>query len=75
MKKKFEQPQPQTALNEAFSYALGQPVMVRFISDHDVAASSPAGSANQMAEPSTEDSLEALLKVATDELGGKIVED
>lgn len=75
MKKKFEQPQPQIALNEAFSYALGQPVMVRFVSDHDMTASSLAGSGNQTAEPSTEDSLEALLKVATDELGGKIVED
>lgn len=75
MKKKFEQPQPQTALNEAFSEALGQTVMVRFLSENDVAAVASTSISTPTGERKNEDNLDALLKVATDELGGKIVDD
>jgi uncharacterized protein YcbX len=38
-KDRFEQPQPQAALNGVFSQTLGQAVMVRFISKEAVSAS------------------------------------
>jgi DNA polymerase-3 subunit gamma/tau len=67
MKRRFEKPQPKTALNEAFSEVLGQPVSVHFLSE---TASSEAQSLKQ---GDNEDEIAALLKVAK-ELGGQIVD-
>jgi DNA polymerase-3 subunit gamma/tau len=66
MKERFEKPKPQTAINEAFSQAIGQPVVVRFSSEGAV-PSTGKGDEQEMDEEA-----EALLKVAED-LGGKVV--
>jgi DNA polymerase-3 subunit gamma/tau len=65
MKKRFEKPQPQAAINQAFSEAIGQPVMVRFLPDHIVSTPNNEQADNQ--------DLEALVKTAED-LGGHVVE-
>ncbi len=65
MKKRFEKPQPQAAINQAFSEAIGQPVMVRFLPDHIVSTPNNEQADNQ--------DLEALVKTAED-LGGQVVE-
>jgi hypothetical protein len=65
MKQRFEKPQPQSAINDTFSRAVGQPVVVRFLADTTV--SKPQ---NEQAE---DQNLAALVKTA-EELGGEIVE-
>jgi DNA polymerase-3 subunit gamma/tau len=65
MKKRFEKPQPQTAINEAFSAAIGQTVVVHFMLDNLVAKPGNDQGADQ--------DLGALLKTAQD-LGGQVVE-
>jgi hypothetical protein len=65
MKKRFEKPQPQAAINQAFSEAIGQPVMVRFLPDHIVSTPNNEQADNQ--------DLEALVKTAKN-LGGHVVE-
>ncbi len=74
-KGRFEKPQPKSAIDAAFSHALGQPVVVRFISDKTLPAS--ASQTSQGARPGShqpgEDDLETLLKTAQ-ELGGEIGE-
>jgi hypothetical protein len=64
MKKRFEKPQPQTAINEAFSQAIGQPVVVRFLSEGTVAQARD--------QQTTDEELAALLKAA-EELGGQVM--
>ncbi len=68
MKQRFEKPQPQTALNEAFSQAIGQPVSIRFISEQMVNAPNVEQDTDQV-----EENLDSLLKIA-EELGGTIVD-
>jgi DNA polymerase-3 subunit gamma/tau len=77
MKKRFEKPQPRAAIDESFSNVLGQPVSVRFLSENEVAGDTPLESLErgdeggvQMVDANTD----ALLKMATEELGGKIIE-
>ena len=65
MKKRFEKPKPQLAINEAFSSALGQTVVVHFLSDNLVS--------KQADEQAPDQSLAALLKTAQ-ELGGEVVD-
>ena len=65
MKKRFEKPQPQTAINEAFSAAIGQTVVVHFLLDNLVA--------KQDNDQVVDQDLGALLKTAQD-LGGQVVE-
>jgi hypothetical protein len=60
LKNRFEKPQPQTAINEAFSQVMGHKVVIRFVTG----AETQAGTADQDAAE--------LLKVA-EELGGKVV--
>nr|BAL58007.1 DNA polymerase III subunit gamma/tau [uncultured Chloroflexota bacterium] len=69
LKKRFEKPQPQAAINEAFSKAVGQKVIVRFVSE----AVAPKVSSAGPGEEDEDIDSEALLKVAQD-LGGQIVE-
>ena len=65
MKKRFEKPQPQAAINEAFSAAIGQTAVVHFLSDN---------LASQSTDNQTDDqNLGALLRTAQD-LGGQVVE-
>jgi hypothetical protein len=66
LKKRFEKPQPQLAINEAFNQAIGQRVIVRFMSDKDVAQTESGDGEDE------DEDAEALLKVA-EELGGKVV--
>ncbi len=65
MKQRFEKPQPQAAINETFSKAVGQPVVVRFLTDTAVSKPQDQGAEDQ--------NLAALMKTAK-ELGGEIVE-
>lgn len=68
MKKRFEKPQPQAAINQAFSNALGRPVQVRFLAEEAVSRPNPS------AESQAGDTgLEVLVKTA-EELGGQVVD-
>jgi DNA polymerase-3 subunit gamma/tau len=77
MKKKFEQPQPKANIDDVFSRLLGQPVNIRFWTETELSLSAlPAladapGDANN---PVEDDATDALIKLATEELGGKVVE-
>ncbi len=75
MKGRFEKPQPQIAIDEAFSRAIGQPVMVRFLTESSLGAASTSVSAGRQSaghNVPTEGS-QALVKMATEELGGEII--
>ena len=72
MKKRFEKPQPRAAIDESFSSVLGQSVSVRFLSENDVAGDGAVESSDDT--NGVDVSTDALLKMATEELGGKIVE-
>jgi DNA polymerase III subunit gamma/tau len=76
MKRRFEKPQPKAAINEAFSVILGQNVSVRFLSDSEAKMAGSARTSDQSGgdEPGEDEDTLALLKMATEELGGKIVE-
>ena len=65
MKQRFEKPQPQAAINDTFSKAVGQPVVVRFLADTTV--SKPQDQAVE------DQNLAALVKTAED-LGGQITD-
>jgi DNA polymerase-3 subunit gamma/tau len=80
MKEKFEKPQPRANIDDVFSRLLGRPVRVRFWSDRELPISPSPASSNASAthdgpknQPVDEET-NTLLKVATEELGGKIVE-
>jgi DNA polymerase-3 subunit gamma/tau len=60
LKNRFEKPQPQTAINEAFSQVMGHKVVIRFVTGPET----QTGTTDQDAAE--------LLKVA-EELGGKVV--
>ena len=64
LKGRFERPEPRGAINEVFSWAIGQPVVVRFISEDAVSKAK--------GEETTDEDLAALLKTAA-ELGGQVV--
>jgi len=76
MKRRFEKPQPRAAINEAFSVILGQNVSVRFLSESEakMAGSVRTSAQSGEGEPVEDEDVLALLKMATEELGGKIVE-
>jgi DNA polymerase-3 subunit gamma/tau len=77
MKQRFDKAQPREAINKAFSQALGHNVSVRFLSDNDdTAAADETAAKGALAEGGLEldESTDALLKMATEELGGEIVE-
>lgn len=68
MKQRFEKPQPQAALNEAFSQIIGQPISIRFLSE-----AAAANIATEDEQAAKQDNAEELLKIA-EELGGTIVD-
>lgn len=68
LKTRFEKPQPSAALNEAFSQVIGQPVVVRFLSDRTTTVSGASAETD-----GEDDESIALLKVVQ-ELGGEIAE-
>jgi len=70
LKRRFEKAQPRAAIDDAFARALGQRVSVHFLTEKE-AATAPAEAGDETAG---EDETDALLKVATEELGGEIVE-
>ena len=75
-KGRFEKPQPKSAIDAAFSHALGQSVVVRFLSDKTLPASATLtgqGARQGSPQPGENDDLETLLKTAQ-ELGGEIGE-
>jgi hypothetical protein len=76
MKRRFEKPQPKAAINEAFSVILGRHVSVRFLSESEakMAGSARTSDGGSGDEPVEDEDIHALLKMATEELGGKIVE-
>jgi DNA polymerase-3 subunit gamma/tau len=74
LKKKFDQPEPRKALIEAFSQILGEPVSVKFYTDGDVPASDAANAPSQAEQSAANSGTEALLKMATEELGGQVAE-
>ncbi len=73
MKKRFDKPQPRAAIDDAFSEVLGQSVAVRFLSESEVPISASSTLADSNAQDADEGA-DALLKMATEELGGQIVE-
>ena len=62
--------------NEAFSVILGQHVSVRFLSESEAKMAGSARTSDQSGgdELVEDEDILALLKMATEELGGKIVE-
>ena len=72
MKGKFEQPQPKRNIIDVFSRLLGQPVNVRFLTDKQLAGS---GSQVPVGPDGTKDEVEALIKMATEDLGGELGTD
>jgi DNA polymerase-3 subunit gamma/tau len=77
MKGRFEKPQPQAAIDEAFSRAVGQPVMIRFLSENSPVAKSAGmlgeGVSTQRQAETPDEGSQALIRVATEELGGKVI--
>jgi hypothetical protein len=79
MKEKFEKPQPIANINSVFSRLLGRPVIVRFWADSEISDSTSIVSSDFLAqakigsEQSDQDT-DVLLRVATEELGGRIVD-
>ena len=71
MKKKFDKPEPKDALNEAFSRVIGQPVGIKFVTEDQISA---AGASGQSVKKTAQQDTEALVKWATDELGGQITD-
>jgi DNA polymerase-3 subunit gamma/tau len=77
MKEKFEKPQPKANIDDVFSRLLGQSVNVRFWTEAEAPASTVLESPGQASEgdkQAMDENTNALLKIATEELGGKIVE-
>lgn len=80
MKEKFEKPQPRANIDDVFSRLLGRPMRVRFWSDREVSISPSLASSNVSTDRDApknqpvDEETNTLLKVATEELGGKIVE-
>jgi hypothetical protein len=76
MKNRFEMPQPKAAINEAFSVILGRNVSIRFLSESEAKMLGSGRSPGQAAETDTveDEDMHTLLKMATEELGGKIIE-
>ena len=77
MKQRFDKPQPRAAIDEAFSQALGRNVSVRFVSDSEAlgtAVSSDSAGSVADGEQDVDDNTDALLKMATEELGGEIAD-
>ncbi len=71
MKERFDKPQPKKAIDNAFSQVFGRSVAVHFISDTAISSSEvPTDSDKQ----NQADNTTVLLKVATEELGGEIIE-
>ncbi len=79
MKEKFEKPKPRENIDSVFSQVLGQTVIVKFLTDDDVGLSSSAEAASQTTSYEDDTSAgntntDALLKIATEELGGQLIE-
>jgi hypothetical protein len=77
MKEKFEKPQPRANIDDVFSRLLGQTVNVRFWSDTEVsisAGSGPAAGPSGSDKQGLDETTTALIRIATEELGGKIVD-
>lgn len=68
MKKRFEKPQPQAAVDEAFSAAIGQRVKVHFLSGKSI----PNASQSDTSDGAEDENFNELLKTGED-LGGKVV--
>ncbi len=77
MKEKFERQQPKANIDDVFSRLLGQPVHVHFGLKNEVSTST-SSSVNVLATEGdgqdVDESTDALVKVATEELGGEIIE-
>jgi DNA polymerase-3 subunit gamma/tau len=74
LKKKFDQPEPRKALIEAFSQILGEPVVIKFYTEGDVPTSDAANAPSSAEQAAANSGTEALLKMATEELGGQVVD-
>lgn len=76
MKNRFEKPQPKAAINEAFSVILGRNVSIRFLSESEakMLSAGQASTQKSKAELAEDEDIHTLLKMATEELGGKIIE-
>lgn len=72
LKKKFEQPIPQKAVNDAFAQALGHSVVVHFLIDQEVAGP-PTTHQTDLSLHNID--VDILVKVATEELGGEIIDE
>jgi DNA polymerase-3 subunit gamma/tau len=67
-RRRFEKPQPKAAVDEAFSKAIGQSVIIRFLTETAASGAPKTGSGEQIGTDNTD----ALIKYATEELGGEI---
>jgi len=74
MKEKFERPQPRINIGDVFSRQLRQPVQVHFLSESQASSSELSSASTEGDDQDMDESTDALLKVATEELGGEIVD-
>ncbi len=74
MKSKFEKAQPRANIIDVFSRLLGRPVNVKFLSEEEIAAGSAGGAPNAATDVKKNDETDALVKMMTEELGGRIVD-
>lgn len=67
-KRRFERPQPKAAVDEAFSRAIGQSVIIHFLTETMASGTSETGDGEQ----AEADNSDALIKFTSEELGGQI---
>jgi DNA polymerase-3 subunit gamma/tau len=67
-KRRFERPQPKAAVDEAFSRAMGQSVIIHFLTETTASGTPETGDGEQ---PEADNS-DALIKFTSEELGGQV---
>ncbi|MCG3208542.1 MAG: hypothetical protein FOGNACKC_02152 [Anaerolineae bacterium] len=74
MKSKFEKAQPRANIIDVFSRLLGRPVNVKFLSEEEAAVMVAGTAPKASADVKKNDETDALVKMMTEELGGRIVD-
>jgi hypothetical protein len=67
-KRRFERPQPKAAVDEAFSRAMGQSVIIHFLTETTASGTPETGDGEQ----TEADNSDALIKFTSEELGGQV---
>jgi hypothetical protein len=74
LKSRFEKPQPQSNIDDVFSRWIGKLVRIKFLTEDEAAALAAGSSGKTTSGAEVDSETDALVKMATEELGGKIVD-